>query len=51
MSGAIPKDERLARLGYRMLVVGEYPAFYLIRRNRAEIRRILHGRQRYSFLL
>jgi len=50
-SGTIPKDERLAALGYRIVVIGEYLAFYVLRRNRVEIRRILQGRRRYSFLL
>ena len=50
-SGVVPKDGRLARIGYRMVVVGEYLVFYIFRRNKVEIRRILHGRQRYSFLL
>ena len=51
LSGAVPKDDRLAALGYRVVVAGEYLAFYLIRRNRVEIRRVLHGRRRYGFLL
>ncbi len=50
-SGAVPKDERLAALGYRMIVVGEYLAFYVLRRNRVEVRRVLQGKRRYSFLL
>jgi len=50
-SGAVPKDERLAALGTRVLVLGEYLAFYVLRRGRVEVRRVLHGRQRYSFLL
>ena len=50
-SGTMPKDGRLAAMGYRMVVIGEYLAFYLIRRNRVQIRRVLHGRRRYGFLL
>ncbi|NNN06177.1 MAG: type II toxin-antitoxin system RelE/ParE family toxin [Elusimicrobia bacterium] len=49
-SGALPKDPRLARLGYRMLVIGEHLAFYSARPRVVEIRRVLHGRRRYSFL-
>ena len=50
-SGAIPKDDHLAALGYRMVIIGDYLAFYLQRRRRIEIRRVLHGSRRYSFLL
>lgn len=50
-SGAIAKDEHLAALGYRIVIVGEYLAFYKVRSRRVEIHRILHGRQKYSFLL
>ncbi len=50
-SGALPKDDRLAALGYRIVVVGDYLAFHLIRGDRVEIRRVLHGRRRYSFLI
>jgi plasmid stabilization system protein ParE len=50
-SGAVPKDERLAALGYRVVVVGEYLVFYVFLHNRVEVRRVLHGRQRYLFLL
>ncbi len=50
-SGVIPKDERLAAQGYRIVVIGEYLAFYVVRRNRIEIRRVLQGSRRYSFLL
>jgi len=49
--GTIPKDERLQKVGYRMLVIGNYLAFYVIRGNIIEIRRIIHGSRKYSFLL
>ncbi len=50
-SGVVPKDRRLAALGYRMVVIGEYLAFYVVRRKKVRIRRILHGKRRYTFLL
>lgn len=50
-SGALPKDRRLTALGYRMVVIGEYLAFYIVRGNKVQIRRVLHGRRRYAFLL
>jgi len=49
--GTKPKDERLQMLGYRMLVIENYLAFYVIKENIVEIRRIIHGSRRYSFLL
>lgn len=49
--GTIPKDERLQMFGYRMLVIGNYLAFYVIKGNMIEIRRIIHGSRKYSFLL
>jgi toxin ParE1/3/4 len=50
MSGSAPKDRRLARLGYRMVVIGEHLAFYVVRPRSVEIRRVVHGKRRYSFL-
>jgi len=31
--GVIPKDERLKKLGYRMLIVGKYLVFYVVKAN------------------
>jgi len=50
-TGVVPKDDRLEMLGYRMLVVENYLVFYVIKENIVEIRRIIHGSRRYSFLL
>jgi len=49
--GSIPKDDRLSRKGYRMLIVGDYLVFYVFLDDIVEIRRILHGSRKYSFLL
>ena len=49
--GVMPKDERLKKLGYRMLIVGKYLVFYVVKGGTVQIRRILHGARRYSFLL
>lgn len=49
--GVIPKDERLKKLGYRMLIVDKYLAFYIVKTETVQIRRIIHGARRYSFLL
>ena len=49
--GVIPKDDRLKKLGYRMLIVGKYLVFYVVKVNTVQIRRIIHGARQYSFLL
>lgn len=50
-SGRRLLDARLQRLGYRVLVVGDYLVFYVVVRRTAQIRRVLHGARRYDFLL
>jgi plasmid stabilization system protein ParE len=47
-SGVIPRDNRLRHMGYRILVVGNYLTFYVIKGRIVEIRRVLHGRRRYE---
>lgn len=49
--GQIPKDNRLQSLKYRILVIDSYLVFYVVKDTIVEIRRILHGKRRYSFLL
>ena len=51
--GVIPKDERLKKLGYRMLVIDKYLVFYVVKTETKtiQIRRIIHGARQYSFLL
>jgi plasmid stabilization system protein ParE len=41
--GEIPKHVTIARLGYRFLSIKNYLVFYLIKDERIEIRRIVHG--------
>ena len=50
-SGSIPNDQRLQLLNYRMLVVGSYLIFYVVQNEFIEIRRILHAKRKYDFLL
>ena len=45
--GRIPKEEDLARLGYRYLVVDNYLVFYTIEEETIYVHRILHGAQDY----
>ncbi|MBW2644338.1 MAG: type II toxin-antitoxin system RelE/ParE family toxin [Deltaproteobacteria bacterium] len=49
--GVVPKDDRLKKLGYRILIIGKYLVFYVKKANNIQIRRIIHGARQYSFLL
>ncbi|WP_070001001.1 type II toxin-antitoxin system RelE/ParE family toxin [Cellulosilyticum sp. I15G10I2] len=49
--GVTPRDPRLERLNYRILVVSSYLVFYVVKNDCVEIRRILHGKRKYQFLL
>ena len=49
--GVIPKDDRLKRRGYRILVIDKYLVFYVLKINTVQIRRVIHGARQYSFLL
>ncbi|SFH14668.1 addiction module toxin, RelE/StbE family [Desulfotomaculum arcticum] len=50
--GAIPKNRRLTRQGYRILIVDIYLVFYVLLNNETvEIRRIISGKRDYKFLL
>jgi toxin ParE1/3/4 len=49
--GVIPKDEKLKKIGYRMLIVDKYLVFYIVKTEYVQIRRIIHGARQYSFLL
>jgi toxin ParE1/3/4 len=45
--GRIPKEEDLARLGYRYLVIDNYLVFYIIENDAILVHRILHGARDY----
>jgi toxin ParE1/3/4 len=50
--GVVPKNRRLERRGYRMLIVENYLVFYVIMDDETvEIRRIISGKRDYQFLL
>ena len=51
--GSIPKDQRLILLNYRMLIVANYLVFYVVldEEEVVEIRRVLHGKRKYDFLV
>ena len=50
-SGSTPNDIRLQALNYRMLMVESYIVFYVVLDKTIEVRRILHGKRKYNFLL
>ena len=49
--GVVPKDDRLRKLGYRMLIIETYLAFYVIKNRTIQVRRIIHGARQYRYLL
>jgi plasmid stabilization system protein ParE len=49
--GVVPKVPVLKSKGYRMLLVGNYLVFYVILEKKNEIRRVLHSKRSYRFLL
>jgi toxin ParE1/3/4 len=49
--GVVPRDDRLRNLGYRMLIVGDYLVFYVMKSKTVQIRRIIRGTRNYQFLL
>ncbi len=49
--GKTPQDNRLQKLGYKMLIINNYLVFYVLKEKTVEIRRILHGKRKYEFLL
>ena len=48
--GVMPKDDRLKKLGYRILIIDKYLVFYVVKTNTVQIRRVIHGARQYSFL-
>src|SRR5690554_7353746 len=46
-----PKNLRLKALNYKMLIVDNYLVFYVLKDDVVEIRRIIHGKRKYQFLI
>jgi plasmid stabilization system protein ParE len=51
LSGRLARDNRLRLLQYRYLVVDRYLIFYLVKKNKVMICRILHGARDYLTIL
>ena len=49
--GVVPKDDRLKRLGYRLLIIESYLVFYVVKFETVQIRRIIQGDRQYGFLV
>ena len=49
--GAVPRDQRVRGLGYRVLIHGEHLVFYKVLPRQVRVYRVLHGRRRYADLL
>jgi toxin ParE1/3/4 len=49
--GKIPKEEELAKMGYRFLIVQNYLIFYTVEQQIIWIHRIIHGARDYLRLL
>ena len=49
--GRIPKEDDLARMGYRYLVIENYLVFYTIGDDTVLVHRIIHGARDYLALL
>lgn len=49
--GIIPKENGLRKKGYRILIFEAYLIFYVVKKNKIQVRRVLHGTRQYQFLL
>ncbi len=48
-AGRQPRDARLRRLGYRVLVLDDYLVFYVLIRRTVQVRRVIHGARRFTW--
>ena len=49
--GRMPREDELARMGYRYVVIDNYLAFYTIEEESILVHRIIHGARDYLQLL
>ena len=45
----VPKDN--AKYAFRVLVCGDYLVFYVVKEAFIQVRRVVHGKRKYGFLL
>ena len=53
LMGSVPLDTKIARQGYRMIVVDPYLVFYILvmEENTVEVHRVLHGKQDFRGMM
>ena len=53
LSGAVPRDDTLVKKGYRMLIIDNFIAFYIVDEENklVKIMRIVYGKRNYLKLL
>jgi toxin ParE1/3/4 len=49
--GRVPRHPKLREFGYRVLIVGSYLVFYILRGDRIEIHRVIHGSRNLDHLI
>lgn len=49
--GEIPKNKIMVKMGYRLLNMKNYVALYMVKENRVEILRIIHGWRKWEKLV
>ena len=49
--GRVPRNEKLRKIGYHLLIVEDYLVFYIIRGQTVEIHRVLHGSRHLEEIL
>lgn len=49
--GVVPKDLLISQMNYGVLVVDSYLVFYVFLNDTVEIRRIIHSKRKYDYLL
>src|SRR6266705_730952 len=49
--GRVPRHPRLREFGYRILVIGSYLVFYVIRGQTIEVHRVVHGSRNLDHLI
>ena len=49
--GVVPRHPKLREAGYRVLIVGDYLAFYKVRGKTVQIYRVVHGSRRLDAII
>lgn len=49
--GRVPRHSKLREIGYRVLIIESYLVFYMIRGDRIEIHRVIHGTRNLDHII